>query len=316
VFISNAYLIYLRPGLDILKKAGGYHKFINWNKPIFTDSGGFQLKDPEFFISLDKKGVWFKNPFSKEKVFLSPENVVEIQNAIGSDIAMILDDMIDANKPKQEYKEAVDITIDWAKRAVVAHKNKNQLLFCIVQGGVYKDLRGKCAKELNELPFDGVGIGGLALGESKDKMYKAIDYSLVHLSENKIKYLMGVGSPEDVVKCIGKGIDCFDSVYPTKMGRHGIIFTREGKIDLKRGIYKTDFSKPDKDCDCYTCRNHTLAYLHHLYKLNEPNSRILNSMHNIRFMQKLVEDARKAIIKGEFKRFQDSFLKDFLKNKK
>jgi len=309
VFISNGYLLSLRPGLETLEKIGGYHKFINWNKPIFTDSGGFQLKDPQFFISLDKKGVWFRNPFSKEKVFMSPEKLIETQNKIGSDIAMILDDMIDANKPKKEYKVAVDITIDWAKRAVIAHKNKKQLLFGIVQGGTYKDLREKCAKAINSLAFDGVAIGGLALGESKEKMYKAIDYSLSHLSENKIKYLMGVGSPEDVVKCISKGVDCFDSIYPTKMARHGILFTRNGQINITKGINKHNFNKLEKECDCYVCKNHTIAYLHHLYRLDEPNYKILASTHNIRFMQRLVDDARLAIKKGKYKEFQDEFFK-------
>ncbi len=309
VFISNGYILSLKPGIETLEKIGGYHRFINWNKPIFTDSGGFQLKDPQFFISLDKKGVWFKNPFSKEKVFMSPEKLIEIQNKIGSDIAMILDDMIDANKPKKEYKEAVDITIDWAKRAVLAHKNKKQLLFGIVQGGTYKDLREKCAKAINSLPFDGVAIGGLALGESKDKMYKAIDYSLAHLSENKIKYLMGVGSPEDVVRCIGKGVDCFDSIYPTKMARHGVLFTRSGQLNITKGSFKHNFEVPDKECDCYVCKTHTLAYLHHLYRLDEPNYKILASIHNIRFMQRLVEDARDAIKKGKYKEFEKEFLR-------
>jgi len=310
-FISNAYILSLKPGIETIKKAKGYHKFLNWQKSIFTDSGGFQLKDPEFFISLDKKGVNFRDPFSKEKVFLSPERLIEIQNNIGSDIAMILDDMVDANKPKKEYEDAVEITIDWAKRAVKAHKNKKQLLFGIVQGGIYKDLREKCAKEINSLPFDGIAIGGLALGESKENMYKAIDYSLKYIGKEKIKYLMGVGSPEDVVKCIGKGVDCFDSIYPTKMARHGVLFTRKGVLKLGKGKCKNNFGKVDEDCDCYTCRNHSIAYLDHLYRLDESSYKILASIHNVRFMQKLMEDTRKAIEKGRYKEFQKKFLKNY-----
>jgi queuine tRNA-ribosyltransferase len=310
-FISNCYLLYLKPGKEILEKAKGYHKFINWKKSMFTDSGGFQLKNPEFFISMSDKGVWFKSPFDGSKHFMSPENVIEMQNIIDSDIAMILDDMQDANLPREAYEIATDRTIAWAKRSILAHKNKKQMLFGIVQGGIYKDLREKCAKEINKLPFDGLAIGGLALGETKDKMYKAIDYSLKHLDEKKIKYLMGFGSPEDIILSIGKGVDCFDSIYPTKMARHGHIFTRKGPINLKKAIYKDVFLPIEPDCDCPTCKRHTLSYLHHLLRLDEPGVKILLSVHNIRFLHRLLEDARKAIEKGTFDSFQKKFLKEY-----
>ena len=310
-FISNSYLLYLKPGTELLKKTKGYHNFINWKKPIFTDSGGFQLKNPEFMISISNKGVWFRSPFDGTKHFMSPEKVIEIQNIIGSDVAMVLDDMQDANLPKEKYAEAVDRTISWAKRAIKVHNNPNQMIFGIVQGGIYKDLRKKCAIEINKLPFDGLAIGGLALGESKEKMHKAIDYSLEYLDENKIKYLMGVGSPEDIVKAIGKGVDCFDSIYPTKMARHGVLFTRKGLINLKKAKWKDVFEPIEKECDCPTCKTHTLAYLHNLYRLNEPGVKILLSLHNIRFLHRLLEDISKEIENGTFDKFQRKFLEEY-----
>ncbi|MDD3178387.1 MAG: tRNA guanosine(34) transglycosylase Tgt [Candidatus ainarchaeum sp.] len=310
-FISNSYLLYLKPGEDLLKKTKDYHNFINWKGGIFTDSGGFQLKNPEFMIKINNKGVWFRSPFNGDKHFMSPERVIKLQNNISSDVAMILDDMQDAHKTKKDYEIAVNRTIDWAKRAIKVHKNKDQLLFGIVQGGIYKDLREKCAKEINSLPFDGIAIGGLALGESKENMHKAIDYSLEHIDRGKIKYLMGVGSPEDIIQAIGKGVDCFDSIYPTKMARHGILFTRKGPINIKKAIYKENFEKVEKDCDCPCCKKHTLAYLYHLYRLNEPGVKILMSMHNIRFIHRLIEEARKKIKEGNFESFQIDFLKNY-----
>jgi queuine tRNA-ribosyltransferase len=312
-FISNCYLLYLKPGKDILEKSKGFHSFINWKKSIFTDSGGFQLKNPSFFISMNDKGVWFKSPFDGSKHFMSPEKVVEMQNIIGSDIAMILDDMQDANLSRESYEIATDRTIAWAKRAIVAHKNKNQMLFGIVQGGIYKDLREKCAIEINKLPFDGIAIGGLALGESKENMHNAIDYSLNYLDEDKIKYLMGLGSPEDIIISIGKGVDCFDSIYPTKMARHGFIFTRKGPILLKKAKYKDVFEPIESECDCSTCKRHSLSYLHHLLRLDEPGVKILLTIHNLRFLHRLMEDSRKEIEKGTFESFQDNFLKEYKK---
>ena len=311
-FISNSYLLYLRPGIELLKKTKGYHNFINWHKPIFTDSGGFQLKDPEFFISMSKEGVWFRSPFDGIKHFMSPEKVMKVQNIVASDIAMVLDDMQDANLPKEEYQKAIDNTIEWAERALKAHNNKNQKIFGIVQGGVYKDLRKECAVAINSMNFDGIGIGGLALGESKDKMHRAIDYSLKYLDYEKPKYLMGVGSPEDIVTAIGKGVDCFDSIYPTKMARHGVLFTRKGPINIKKAKWKEVFEPIDKGCDCPTCKNHTLSYLHHLYIIKEPGVKILLSIHNIRFIHRLLEEARKEIENGTFDKFQRQFLKNYL----
>jgi queuine tRNA-ribosyltransferase len=310
-FISNCYLLYLKPGKELLENTKGYHNFIGWKGSIFTDSGGFQLKNPEFFISRNVKGVWFKSPFDGSKHFMSPEKVIEMQNVIGSDVAMVLDDMQDANLSREKYEIAVDITINWAKRAIKAHNNKKQLLFGIVQGGVYKDLRERCSKEINKLAFDGLAIGGLALGEPKEKMHKSIDYSLKHLDEDKIKYLMGVGSPEDIIVSVGKGVDCFDSIYPTKMARHGHIFTRKGPINLKKGKYKEVFEPIEKECDCSTCKSHTLSYLHHLLRLDEPGVKILLSIHNVRFLHRLLEDSRKEIEKGTFEFFKKRFLKEY-----
>jgi len=314
-FISNAYLLYLKPGLETIKKADGYHNFINWKKPIFTDSGGFQLLDPEFLISLNDKGVKFRSPFSGETHFISPEKLMENQNIIGSDIAMVLDHVLGPDHTKKEFSDATTRTIDWAKRCLDNHKNKNQKVFGIVQGGTYKDLRKECALKINDMGFDGLAIGGLAIGEEKDKMYKAIDYSLEYLDKDKIKYLMGVGSPEDMIISIGKGVDCFDSIYPTKMARHGVIFTRNGVLKIGKSYNAHVFKPIEKECDCYACKHHTIAYLHHLYRLDEAAAKILLSEHNVRFLHRLMEDARKNIEEGTFEKFQKDFLKNYLKKK-
>jgi len=314
-FISNAYLLYLKPGLETIKKAKGYHNFINWQKPIFTDSGGFQLLDPQFLISLNNKGVRFRSPFSGDLHFISPEKLMEIQNIIGSDIAMVLDHVLDPDHTKKEFQEATTRTIAWAKKCLDSHKNKKQKVFGIVQGGTYKDLRKECALKINNMNFDGLAIGGLAIGEEKEKMYKAIDYSLEYLDNDKMKYLMGVGSPEDLIISIGKGVDCFDSIYPTKMARHGMIFTRNGILKIGKSYNANLFRPIEKDCDCYACKHHTIAYLHHLHRLDEPAAKILLSEHNVRFIHRLMEDSRKHIEKGTFSKFQKEFLKSYLKNK-
>ncbi len=310
-FISNAYLLYLKPGLDILKETKGYHNFINWNKSIFTDSGGFQLLDPSFLLSIDDKGVNFRSPFNGDKHFISPEKLMEIQNTIASDVAMVLDHLLGPNESYQAHVKATKRTIDWAKRCYVSHKNKNQLLFGIVQGGTYKDLRNYCAKEINNIRFDGVAIGGLAIGESKENMYKAIDYSLEEIDEHKVRYLMGVGSPEDVVISIGKGIDCFDSIFPTKMARHGVVFTMNGPLKIWKKKYSKVHELLEKDCDCYTCKNHIISYLHHLFRLKEPTVKMLLTIHNLSFMQRLIKKAREEIVKGSYDVFKESFLKTY-----
>ncbi len=310
-FISNAYLLYLKPGLETLKETKGYHNFINWQKAIFTDSGGFQLLDPTFLLSINDKGVSFRSPFNGDKHFISPEKLMEIQNTIGSDIAMVLDHLLGPNETYQAHVEATNRTIDWAKRCYDSHKNKKQLLFGIVQGGTYKDLRNFCAKKINKINFDGVAIGGLAIGESKENMYMAIDYSLEEIDENKVRYLMGVGSPEDVVISIGKGIDCFDSIFPTKMARHGVVFTMNGPLKLGKQKYRDVHVPLEKGCDCYVCKNHSKAYLHHLFRVKEPNAKILLTIHNLAFMQRLIKKAREEIINNNYESFKDSFLENY-----
>lgn len=310
-FISNAYLLYLKPGLDILKETKGYHNFINWKKSTFTDSGGFQLLDPTFLLSINDKGVSFRSPFNGDKHFISPEKLMEIQNTIGSDIAMVLDHLLGPNESYKAHVKVTNRTIDWAKRCYQAHNNKKQLLFGIVQGGTYKDLRNYCAKEINKINFDGVAIGGLAIGESKENMYKAIDYSLEEIDENKVRYLMGVGSPEDVVISIGKGIDCFDSIYPTKMARHGVVFTMNGPLKIWKKKYSNIYNPLEKDCGCYACSNHTIAYFHHLFRIKEPNAKILLTIHNLAFMQRLIKKAKEAIDNNNYENFENDFLKKY-----
>jgi queuine tRNA-ribosyltransferase len=311
-FISNAYLLYLKPGLNILEETKGYHNFISWNKSIFTDSGGFQLLDPSFLRSINDKGVHFRSPFNGDKHFISPEKLINIQNNIGSDVAMVLDHLLGPNESYQLHIKATNRTIDWANKCYNNHNNKKQKIFGIVQGGLFKDLRNICAKEINKIEFDGVAVGGLAIGESKENMYKAIDYSLEKIDDHKIKYLMGVGSPEDIVISIGKGIDCFDSIYPTKMARHGVVFTNKGPLKIWKQKYKNIHKPLDKNCNCYTCKTHTISYLHHLYRLKEPNVKILLSIHNLSFIQDLIKKARQKIKEETY----DNFTKNFLKNYK
>jgi queuine tRNA-ribosyltransferase len=225
---------------------------------------------------------------------------------------MVLDHLLGPSCSYKEHKLATQRTINWAKRSLKEHNNKDQKLFGIVQGGTFKDLRNYCAQEINKLPFDGLAIGGLAIGESKEKMYKAIDYSLEYLDENRPRYLMGVGSPQDIVKCVGKGVDSFDSIYPTKMARHGIVFTKYGEINIKKSKYKKQFIPIDKECNCPVCREHTLAYLHHLYRSKEPNAKLLLSIHNIYFLNDLLNKCRKHIEAGDFYKFQKEFLDNYL----
>jgi queuine tRNA-ribosyltransferase len=299
--ISNAFILSLKPGVEIINDFGGLHKFISWEKPIFTDSGGFQVLSDEFRLMLSDEGVTFRNPFTGKKNLFTPEYSIKIQEKIGSDVAMCLDDVPKAGEPLKRIEEAVQRTTSWAKRCIEAHNKKNQLLFGICQGGTHKPLREKSAKQISSLGFDGFAIGGLAIGETKENMYKAINNALPMLPKDKPIYLMGVGSIEDIRKAVSLGVDCFDSCFATRTARHGRAFTHKGNINIGSAVFKNDKNPIDKKCECMVCKNYSKAYLHHLFKTKEENAGKYLSYHNLFFVNAELKKIREEIINGKFK---------------
>ena len=312
IILANTYHLWLRPGEDIVKEAGGLHKFMNYDGPILTDSGGFQVFSLANPRDITEEGVTFKSHLNGDKLMLTPEKSIEIQNKLDSDISMSFDECPPASATYEYMEKSVKRTIRWAKRGKEAHKNEQQMLFGIVQGGAYKDLRKLSAEETVKLDFDGYSIGGVANdGESKEDMYHAIEYSIPYLPEDKIRYLMGVGEPIDLIEGVIRGIDIFDCVLPTRLARHGHAFTLKGKINIKNAKYKKDFTPVDDACDCYACKNYTKAYIRHLITANETLGARLLSIHNIRFLIRLMEDIREAVKEDRLLEFKEQFVKDY-----
>ena len=316
VILSNTYHLWLRPGEDIVNKAGGLHKFMNYDGPILTDSGGFQV----FSLAKNKKkditeeGVHFKSHIDGKALFLTPEKSIEIQNKLDSDIAMSFDECPPASADYNYLKNSVERTLRWAKRGKDVFNNENQSLFGIIQGGPIEELRNYSAIETVKMDFDGYSIGGVANdGESKEDMYKAIDYSVPFIPEDKPRYLMGVGEPLDILEGVERGIDMFDCVLPTRLARHGNAFTRNGKINLKNAKYKEDFTPIEDNCDCYTCKNYTKAYVKHLINCEESLGGTLLSIHNIRFLIKMTEEIRESIKENKFKEYKEEFINKYKK---
>ena len=316
IILANTYHLWLRPGEDIVSYCGGLHKFMNWNGPILTDSGGFQV----FSLAKNKKkditeeGVVFKSHIDGKKMLLTPEKSIEIQNKLDSDIAMSFDECPPASASYDYLKNSVLRTLRWAERGKKVHSNESQALFGIVQGGPYEDLRKLSAVATVDMDFDGYSIGGVANdGESKEDMYKAIDYSIPYLPADKVRYLMGVGEPIDILEGISRGVDIFDCVLPTRIARHGQAFTRSGKINLNNAKYKMDLEPVSSTCDCYCCRNYSRAYIRHLLSVDEVLGGRLLSIHNIRFLIKLTEDARDAIKGDYFTKFMQDFISEYQK---
>ena len=322
IVLSNTYHLYLRPGADILEKAGGLHKFMNWNKPILTDSGGYQVFSLSGLRKLTSDGVEFSSHIDGSKHFFSPEKVIQIQRSIGADIMMVLDE---CTPFPCEYDYAVNstkLTSDWAILNKKAFENTkslygfDQFLFGIIQGSVYKDLREKSAMDLGKMDFDGFAIGGLAVGEPANVMYDITDFTTDLMPENKPRYLMGVGRPENILESIERGIDLFDCVMPTRNARHAILFSWEGVLNVRNSKFKDDFSRIDENCDCFTCANYSRAYLRHLFNAGEILAMELASIHNLHFYIELVSEARKQIIKNSFKEWKNKIInKISLKNK-
>ncbi len=312
IILANTYHLWLRPGPDLIEKAGGLHKFMNYNGPILTDSGGFQVFSLAKPKDISEEGVHFKSHIDGSSLFLTPEKSIEIQNKLDSDIAMSFDECPPASATYEYMKNSVERTIRWAKRGKIAHKNPNQSLFGIVQGGFYEDLRKYSAEETVKLDFDGYSIGGVANdGENKDAMYKAIEYSVPYIPEDKVRYLMGVGEPEDIIEGVIRGVDIFDCVLPTRIARHGNAFTKYGKISLKNAKYKEDFTPIEEGCDCYACKNYTKAYIRHLVNVDEVLGGRLLSIHNIRFLIRLAEELRQAIKEDRVLEYRDKFYETY-----
>jgi len=311
IILSNTYHLWLRPGEDIVKKAGGLHKFMNYDGPILTDSGGFQVFSLARPKDITEDGVHFKNHLNGDSLFLTPEKSIDIQMKLGSDIVMSFDECIKWPSSYDYVKESVERTLRWAKRGKDVFTSTDQMLFGIVQGGEYEDLRRRCAEKLVEMNFDGYSVGGTSVGEDKKTMYKMVEYSTKHLPENKLRYLMGVGDPIDLIENVMRGIDLFDCVSPTRLARHGHAYTRYGKINIKNNKYKEDFTPVEDKCNCYACRNYTKAYIRHLITANETFGARLLSIHNISFLINLMKEIRENIKTDTLEEFRDEFILNY-----
>ncbi len=312
IILGNTYHLWNQPGHEIVKKAGGLHQFMNWDRSILTDSGGFQVFSLAKLRDIHEEGVYFRHHKSGKQLFLSPEISMEIQNALGSDIMMSFDECPPYPCSYDYMKNSVDRTLRWARRCLDAHKRKDeQGLFGIVQGGEFSDLRKYCAEELVKLPFDGYSIGGTSVGEPKEIQNQVLDWVVPILPENKPRYLMGVGSPGAILDAIERGVDMFDCVLPTRIARHGTAMTSRGRIIIKNKAYEEDFTPLDPECDCYCCKNYTKAYLRHLFKANEMLGHRLLSIHNIRFLVHLTEEARMAINEDRFLEYKQTIYQKY-----
>ncbi|MBI5871739.1 tRNA guanosine(34) transglycosylase Tgt [archaeon] len=302
--ISNAFLLSLNPGTEAIKKAGNLHKFMGFKGPIFTDCGAFQMIKGQLLNSTSERGIIFNHPHTNLPLLLTPKEIMTIQNDLGSDIAMALDCLLPFGRKKEEYALALKLTHKWMEESKSSHNNSRQLLFGITQGGTFLDLRRKSAQFINSLNFDGNAIGGLAIGEPKKATYSIIRESSKILNKNKPRYVMGLGHPLQLLNAIELGIDIFDSIYPAKNARHGMLFTFNGTLNIRKSIYKTDKKPIEEDCFCPTCKLFSRAYLRYLCKNEETAGKRLMSIHNLRFMQRLMQTARQAIKENNFKKFK------------
>lgn len=316
IILSNTYHLWLRPGHDIVKEAGGLHKFMNWDRAILTDSGGFQVFSLSKFRNIEEEGVHFRNHLNGDKLFLSPEKAMEIQNALGSDIMMAFDECPPYPAEYDYMKRSVERTSRWAERCLNAHARQDeQGLFGIVQGGEYEDLRTQSAKDLISLDFPGYAIGGLSVGEPKDVMNRVLEFTTPLLPKDKPRYLMGVGSPDALIDGAIRGVDMFDCVSPTRIARNGTVFTAEGRLNMKNAKFERDFRPIDEECDCYTCKNYTRAYIRHLIRRNETFGLRLTTYHNLHFLLHLMEQVRQAIREDRLGDFREEFFERYGYNK-
>lgn len=309
IILGNTFHLWLRPGLDVIRDFGGLHDFIGWNRPILTDSGGFQVFSLAQMRKLTEEGCTFRSPINGDKLFLSPEISMQIQTVLNSDIVMQLDECPDGNVDAREAEKSLQMSLRWAERSKNEFERLNNpnALFGIVQGGMYEDLREQSLAGLEEIGFPGLSVGGLSVGEPKPEMYRILRAIGPKLPAHKPHYLMGVGTPEDLVYGVACGIDMFDCVMPTRNARNGWLFTRFGDVKIRNAIYRHDQRPLDESCDCYTCRNFSRAYLHHLQRVGEILGAQLNTIHNLRYYQILTAEMRLAIEAGKFEDFQTRF---------
>ena len=312
IILANTYHLYFRPGHKLIEEAGGLHEFMRWDRPILTDSGGFQVFSLGDLRKISEEGVDFKSYLDGSKHFFSPEKVMEIENSLGADIIMAFDECVKYPETYEYTKNSMERTTRWAKRCKIAHKKSDkQALFGIIQGGFYKDLRAISAKELIELDLPGYAIGGISVGEPKDVFLDILNYTAPLMPENKPRYLMGVGTPDYLIEAALAGIDMCDCVLPTRIARNGTALTWRGKVVVRNATYERDFTPLDPECDCYTCKNYTRAYIRHLVKEKEILGVRLLSIHNLRFLTKLMERIREEIEHDNLKNFRDEFYKQY-----
>jgi queuine tRNA-ribosyltransferase len=314
IILGNTYHLYLRPGLDVIKKAGGLHKFMGWSMPILTDSGGYQVFSLAKLRKLTEDGAEFSSHIDGAKHTLTPEKAMEIQRTLGSDIVMTFDECVHYPAARDYVEQSLELTTRWAKRSKDYFKGsseKKQLLFGIVQGGTYLDLRKKAVNDLVKIGFDGYAIGGVSVGEPGNLIYEIAEYTAALLPEDKARYLMGVGMPCDILEAIARGVDMFDCVVPTRNGRNGQAFTFDGDIQLRNAQYKEDFGPIEESCECYACRNHTRSYIRHLFNTEEILGLRLVSLHNLHFYVRLMKLSRQAILEDRFNVFKDDLIKRY-----
>jgi len=307
IVLGNTFHLMLRPGTEVVKQHGDLHDFMGWKGPILTDSGGFQVFSLGAMRKISEAGVAFQSPIDGSKVFLDPEVSMQVQRDLGSDIVMIFDECTPYPATKDEARISMELSMRWAKRSKVAHGDNPSALFGIVQGGMYEDLRTESVDGLAEIGFDGYAIGGLSVGEPKEEMMAVLDYLSPHMPTDKPRYLMGVGKPEDIVEAVRRGIDMFDCVMPTRNARNGHLFTSDGVIKIRNAMHKTDTGPLDEKCDCYTCKNFSRSYLHHLDRCKEMLGAQLNTLHNLHYYQTLMAGLREAIEQGTLGRFVEYF---------
>lgn len=307
IILANTYHLYIRPGHELIRELGGLHRFMNWQRPILTDSGGFQIYSLRDLAKITEEGAAFKSHLDGANLFLSPEDAVAVQETLGSDIMMCLDTCIPYPASREEALAATELTGRWAARSRRAQKQTGQLLFGIVQGGMYADLRARAVEELTEIGFDGYALGGLSVGEPREVMYDMTEQTAALLPDDFAKYVMGVGTPEDLVECVYRGVDMFDCVMPTRNGRNGMLFTSRGRLVIKNAVYYNDPRPVDEECSCYTCRNYSRAYLRHLYMAREIMASQLNTIHNLHYFVNLMAAMRRAIFEDRFEAFRKDF---------
>ncbi|PYE33785.1 tRNA-guanine transglycosylase [Idiomarina fontislapidosi] len=307
ICLGNTFHLMLRPGTSVIQQHGDLHDFMNWDKPILTDSGGFQVFSLGELRKIDEEGVTFRSPINGEKILLTPEKSMQVQRELGSDIVMIFDECTPYPATQAEARKSMELSLRWAQRSKDAHEGNDAALFGIIQGGMYEELRDISLKGLTDIGFDGYAVGGLSVGEPKEDMMRILEHTAPQMPEQKPRYLMGVGKPEDLVEAVRRGIDMFDCVMPTRNARNGHLFVSNGVIKIRNAVHRNDTSPLDEQCDCYTCKNYSRAYLHHLDRTNEMLGARLNTIHNLHFYQRVMQDMRDALDAGTFDDYVASF---------